>query len=403
MYTKNLKRILSLASVLIMLFFCVFYEYNAFAEDTFFAPTGYSYDELEEIASEYDYTNLSDEYAFDMFDLGEGIGTVDGFCVSDAFIYISDHKMSRIHVYDKALNKVYTIRHGAKDELHFDPRGLFSNADGHLFVITDMDNITGIGQVIEYDTAHEYVNETNYCFVINDEHTMASDVLVLEIGSIFFTVKSDIKKDGKIYEIMEDGKIRGIGNDSFGRLCQSVQGDEAIFVNSSYCPMNNEGQRGIPAIYRIKDMQVTNVQKLPPFVRITASEEEKKQVSKILAQSDISVPPNYIDNLAYELNAALGFGDIAKFSDEYYVLVQQTAAILVFDADFSYRRTIPIAIDAEWDMIEKSKRAIDDDYRFYKAWQLDVDSTGDLYMLVSRISQQNRTTEWQLVRGVKKP
>jgi len=222
-----------------------------------------------------------------------------------------------------------------------------------------------------------------------DEYTRPDDIAVTDDGNIYFTVRSDIKKDGLVYNILPNNNIKGIGNGSFGYLCASADGSEAVFVNGSYALIKKpdggyESPPGLPALYKIKNDTVTAVKNLPASINIPYSDDDKKYFIDYLNEQEIEYDNNdleeYLTKAYYGINAMNGYEGLAESNGEYFIAVGINSAVYVYDDELNYKYTIKIPTKKfNW----KLNRM--EDGREQIAY-MDADKNGDLYFLIeSRI------------------
>lgn len=372
-----IKRIISILATLAVLVICGETGRTARAYE-FFSPTEFSDEELETLSEQYDYSNLSDEYVFEAFELRDRNMSVDGFCVTNESIYISDYGSSRILVLDQNFQKKDTIRSGSLEESTFPPRGICQDASGNLVVLTDVNNLTQLGHVCVFNSQHELIGDRAFHINILDRFDVMDDVAVTDQGNVYFTVKSDQKEMGEIYQIADSGEAEGIGNESFGYLCLTVDGEEVLFINGSYT-LDESGTRlrGMPALYQISGNEITAMDRLPAIQRITLDDE----LSMYLVES------------------SFGFQGLVRAGNEYFALVRMNPTLYVFGEDLEYRRTILLPLN---DIVAPSASAEEKMDMTVRVVSMDANSSGDLYFIVN-VFLADGSAEWWGIRATRKP
>ncbi len=351
------------------------------SELSFFDQTAYTDEQLKEMSKNWDYTNISDEYDFEMFKLDPKIKGVQGFCAIGEQLYITDYQSERIHVLDNKFVVTDTIRDGSDAEPWFLPRGLCKDKDGNLVVITDVNNLTDNGHILSYNKSFEVIKDTTFTLKSADIHFMSNDVAVLDYGDVFFTVKSEINSDGKIYKVNSDGSVDGVGESIFGTLCPSIAGDEVMFLNSFFGIDNKRVTRnGQSALFRIGDGLVKGITKIPSEVFLLPSDDEIAEVVGMKDKDGNAISESDAKSFRHQIYALRGYADLEKVGNEYFVLAENKPAIFVFDEKMEYVKTIKIPVNDEWNMA-KYLQNIWNHGPMAGSLYLDSDENGILYIV----------------------
>jgi hypothetical protein len=396
---------------LLPLMICVLLPASAISEeeDGFFDPVGLSYTELEEVWQDVQPPPLSEEYAFTEHLLTERIDSATGFCVTDEAIFICDMHNDRIHVYNKQFEKIHTIRGGAQDRFSFAPRGITALPDGRVLVITDTFT-TDTGYLMSYDADFEPLEDIPFHMPNPPAYNIMEDVVLLDNGEIYLTAYCDEPELGKIYRLQSDGSVTGAGYGLFGKLAPSVNGDQVVFVNTSFAMDPNALRRnesmyaGQSALYQLNGGAVMRVQKLPAILRIPITDDEKAELLTLYRAYGEETDTLNWDTYTYDIFAHMGYTDIARFGGEYYVLAGHLPAVLVFDEDFSFRRVIPVTVRDEWSQTQGYERYMSGaEWSMVEALYLDFDSEGTLYVLAKVVKSGVVSTDFILLTGEKLP
>ena len=373
------------------------------SELQFFSPTGYSDQYLEEISDSLGFDRYVEEFDLTEVVLSDRIDSVDGFCVTDDFIYIADQALGRVNVYTKDFQKVHTIRRGSPEDLFFSPKGLSKDSEGNLYVLTDIANSNGIGRVHVFNREHTFVHDISFKIQRPDKDSRMGDLAVMDDGEIYFTVNSDDPQLGKVYHISPQGEAMGIGNESFGHLCPSLDGLEVLFVNGQFMPdVENRGQKGMSALYRISYSTITAMAQLPAILCSPLTSAQMELFDETLACMEKPIPDFDKSDFFFSASAAFGYSDLTRIGNEYYALISYMPAILVFDAQLKYSRTIKLMFGSSWDPVKSLEHFHDEIPVIEQVVWMDADASGDLYMLaVSATPSSNRV--WSGLHAVKKP
>ncbi len=372
------------------------------SEFSFFNQIDYTLEELEELSQAFDFTNFTDEYVFEMFTLDKKIEGAEGFCVIGEQLYLSDLLRERIHVLDKQFEIIDTIRDGSDAETWFAPRGLCEDKDGNLVAITDVNSLTNIGHILNYNNQYEVTKDVAFTLKPKGDYLMTNDVAVLDNGDIYFTVLSNSHVVAKIYKVLSDDSVDGVGMRLFGWLCPSVARDELMFVNDSFgLDSDNHGIKGLPALFRFNSGKITGLTKLPPVTKSSLSSEEKKTMETMTNLDGDLYTKETIDSYRHTIFTYNGLNDLALVGNEYFVITSAQPAIFVFDEDMQYSRSIKLLVNDEWNTPVFTQMLKDGKVTKVLPKYLDSDEEGNLFIICTLHTQDGKS-DYIGVRATKK-
>jgi hypothetical protein len=382
------KKFAFITMMVILVFLCVFViDVDASQAFDFFSPTGFTSDELETLSAQFDYSNvfnILNEYEFFVYRIKERIRSVNGFCVANNSIYVSDNRLSRILVFNMDFQKKDTIRNGSLNDFTFSPRGICQDFKRNLAVLTDVNNLTRVGRLITYNERNEYVGERSFRLDTLNSFDMLDDVIMTNTGALYFTIISDTKENGKIYQVINNDVI-GIGNESFGHLCLTVDGEDILFVNGRYSLNDSSIRlRGMPALYKMNGSAIKHMTMLPAIQRIPSGKNEAT---------------SSIDNFStYLVDASYGFQGLCKSGNEYIVLTRLNPTLYVFDQNLEYSRTIPLPLK---DIVANAGITTDKNELMCEVVCIDASDQGELFLLAN-IHASNDSSSLIGIRAIPK-